>query len=367
MVDPQASRFWQAALQSGLIDEAGLDACWDAIPAREADARRHRPPPGPPGGHSRACSRSGRPSSSSPGRSTGFKIDRYLLLDLIGQGGMGRVYLARDTRLNRRVALKILSPERMNNPRAIARFQREAQGRRPAPAREPRPDLRRGRGQRHRYLVMEYIEGKNVGQLIAEHGPIRLADRRPAGPAGRAGAGARPAEGADPPRRQPVQHPGHPRRHGQADRPRPGDRPGRRRTTSPATAPPSARSTTSRPSRPGTRTIGRHPERHLLAGLHALPHDRRPGAVPVPSLPEKLYAHQLHDPEPLTELVAGRARGAGRGRPQDDAEAPRGPLPDPAGGRPGAGALRDRRSRPTIACGPTLDDERRPPARRSPS
>src|SRR6266545_2998452 len=56
----------------------------------------------------------------------GFRVDRYLVLELIGQGGMGRVYLARDTRFDRLVALKILAPERMNNSRAVERFKREA-------------------------------------------------------------------------------------------------------------------------------------------------------------------------------------------------------------------------------------------------
>ena len=60
------------------------------------------------------------------GRTVGYRVDRYQLQACSVSGGMGRVYLARDTRLNRVVALKILSPERLSNPRAIARFQREA-------------------------------------------------------------------------------------------------------------------------------------------------------------------------------------------------------------------------------------------------
>src|SRR5262249_21211839 len=106
------------------------------------------------------------------GRSTGFKIDRYVLLEMIGQGGMGRVYLARDSRLNRRVALKILSPERVNNPRAIARFQRAAR----VGAQLQHEHLARiydeGECNGKCSLVMEYIEGKNVGTLINEDGPL---------------------------------------------------------------------------------------------------------------------------------------------------------------------------------------------------
>ena len=106
------------------------------------------------------------------GRSSGYKVDRYVLLDLIGQGGMGRVYLARDTRLNRRVALKILSPERVSNPRAIARFQREAR----VGAQLQHENLVRiydfGESNGRYFLVMEYIEGKTIGTLISEHGQM---------------------------------------------------------------------------------------------------------------------------------------------------------------------------------------------------
>src|SRR4029077_10720754 len=106
------------------------------------------------------------------GRTSGFKVDRYVLLELIGQGGMGRVYLARDSRLNRRVALKILSPERVNNPRAIARFHREAM----VGAQLQHENLVRiydeGEANGKCYLVMEYIEGRNIGQMIAENGPL---------------------------------------------------------------------------------------------------------------------------------------------------------------------------------------------------
>src|SRR5262245_6841520 len=115
MLDPQASRFWQAALQSGLMDAEGLTACWNAIPPGKREAPDHI---------DRRLARQSvqltllalwQPQQLRADRTSGFKVDRYVLLDMIGQGRMGRVYLTRDTRLNRRVALKILSPERINN------------------------------------------------------------------------------------------------------------------------------------------------------------------------------------------------------------------------------------------------------------
>jgi serine/threonine protein kinase len=172
MLDPQASRFWQSTLLSGLMDVQGLTACWEAIPPAKRDVAEHI---------DRRLARQAVQSKGLTlwqaqqllaGRTSGFKVDRYILLDLIGQGGMGRVYLARDVRLNRRVALKILSPERVNNPRAIARFQREAR----VGAQLQHENLVRiydfGESNGRFYLVMEYIEGKTVGSLISEQGQI---------------------------------------------------------------------------------------------------------------------------------------------------------------------------------------------------
>jgi len=172
MLDPQASRFWQATLHSGLMDVEGLTACWKAIPPGKRAEPEHI---------DRRLARQAVQSKALTlwqaqqllaGRTSGFKVDRYVLLDLIGQGGMGRVYLARDSRLNRRVALKILSPERINNPRAIARFQREAR----VGAQLQHENLVRiydfGESNGRYFLVMEYIEGKTIGTLISEQGPM---------------------------------------------------------------------------------------------------------------------------------------------------------------------------------------------------
>ena len=82
------------------------------------------------------------------------------------------MYLARDTRLNRLVAIKILSHERLSNARAIARFQREAL----VGAQLQHEYLVRiydfGELSGRYFLVMEYIDGKTIGTLISEHGPM---------------------------------------------------------------------------------------------------------------------------------------------------------------------------------------------------
>lgn len=171
MVEPQSSRFWQAAIRSGLLDEAALQRSWDAIAPekRTLDAVDRR--------LARQMVNAGQltlwqAQQLLAGRWQGLKIDRYELQDILGHGGMGRVYLARDAKLGRKVALKILSRERMNNPRALTRFRREAK----VGAQLQHENLVRiyDEGEAHgvRYLVMEYIEGKTVGKLIAELGRL---------------------------------------------------------------------------------------------------------------------------------------------------------------------------------------------------
>jgi TolB-like protein/lipoprotein NlpI len=61
------------------------------------------------------------------GLNAGQTLGHYRIERLIGQGGMGAVYLAEDTKLHRRIALKILPPELSSSPDRLARFEREAQ------------------------------------------------------------------------------------------------------------------------------------------------------------------------------------------------------------------------------------------------
>src|SRR5207237_7825332 len=90
------------------------------------------------------------------------------VLELIGQGGMGAVYKARQTKLDRIVALKVLPPEWGTDPAFAERFAREAR----ALAKLNHPHIVAvhdfGEADGLFYLVMEYVDGVNLWQLLLD-------------------------------------------------------------------------------------------------------------------------------------------------------------------------------------------------------
>jgi len=115
--------------------------------------------------------------------SPGSRLGPYEILDAIGVGGMGEVYRARDTRLNRDIALKVLPALVADDPERLARFHREAQVlaslNHPHIAQihgfEDAPSAGAGQPRGPHALVMELVEGPTLADRIAE-GPIPLAD-----------------------------------------------------------------------------------------------------------------------------------------------------------------------------------------------
>ncbi len=111
--------------------------------------------------------------SRNKGRS--LQIGPYLVLDKIGQGGMGTVFKAELCRMNRIVALKILSGRAVDSPEAVPRFLREVQ----AAARLTHENivaaLDAGEVHGAPYLVMEYVEGTDLSDLVKTKGPLPVA------------------------------------------------------------------------------------------------------------------------------------------------------------------------------------------------
>jgi serine/threonine protein kinase len=100
----------------------------------------------------------------------GQRLGCYQLSARIGTGGMGEVYRARDTKLNRDVAIKVLLPAVANDPDRLARFRREAQLL--ASLNHPHICTIHDVGQESStaYLVMELLEGRTLDQLIPRGG-----------------------------------------------------------------------------------------------------------------------------------------------------------------------------------------------------
>jgi serine/threonine-protein kinase len=108
------------------------------------------------------------------GRTSGFILDQYIIQEQLGQGGMGRVYKALHRTMNRVVALKVLSPAVMKGDRARELFLREVR----AIAQIVHPHIvtafdANQVGDRF-YLAMEYIDGPNLDQLVAQSGPLSV-------------------------------------------------------------------------------------------------------------------------------------------------------------------------------------------------
>ncbi|HWL94623.1 MAG TPA: bifunctional serine/threonine-protein kinase/formylglycine-generating enzyme family protein [Phycisphaerae bacterium] len=106
------------------------------------------------------------PPAEAPGQPT--TIDEFNVIRRLGEGGMGIVYLAEDTILGRRVALKVLARHLTGSEQALARFREEARS--TAALKHPAivPIFKFGRSGDDYYLVSEYVEGPTLAQLISE-------------------------------------------------------------------------------------------------------------------------------------------------------------------------------------------------------
>ncbi len=107
----------------------------------------------------------------------GQKInDRYEIIRLIGEGGMANVYLAYDTILERNVAIKVLRGDLADDEKFVRRFQREAL----SASSLSHPNIVEmydvGEDNGNFYIVMEYINGKTLKQLIKKRGHLTVSE-----------------------------------------------------------------------------------------------------------------------------------------------------------------------------------------------
>jgi len=100
------------------------------------------------------------------------QLGQYRIGERLGLGGMGAVYRAEHVRLKKSVAVKVLAPGQMRDPRAVARFQLEME----VVGRLDHPNIVRatdaGEADGTHFLVMELIDGVNLAHLLLQRGPL---------------------------------------------------------------------------------------------------------------------------------------------------------------------------------------------------
>jgi len=108
------------------------------------------------------------------GQTKGLVFGNYVVVDKLGEGGMGIVFKAQHRRMKRTVALKILPCALTNSPDAIARFHREVE----AAAKLTHPNIAAAYDADEaagvHFLVMEYVDGKNLSQMVKQSGPCTI-------------------------------------------------------------------------------------------------------------------------------------------------------------------------------------------------
>jgi serine/threonine protein kinase len=170
--DPDLARFIHDASDIGLFDASEIHAFLDRFPIAERprDAKRL----------ARELVAAGKMTAYQAGaicqgKAKGLVIGRFVVLEKLGAGGMGMVFKAEQRRLRRVVALKILPPSITREPDAVGRFHREAE----AAAKLDHSNLVRAidadeAGGMH-FLVMEYVDGRDLGKIVKARGPLPVA------------------------------------------------------------------------------------------------------------------------------------------------------------------------------------------------
>src|SRR5262249_14050716 len=157
--------------KSGIVDKKGLDDYLERL-------RKEAAVPGEPEALAEAMVRDGlltrfQAEQLLKGKWRNFLISgKFKLLERLGEGGMGAVFLCEHIRLRRRVALKVLPADQAKNPAVVERFEREAR----AVATLDHPNIVKVHdvdtdGELH-YLVMEFVEGSTLHDIVKKKGPM---------------------------------------------------------------------------------------------------------------------------------------------------------------------------------------------------
>jgi len=164
--------FISSLSDSGLMTKDEVDAFLTALPAENRPTTAQQ--------LAQAMYRKGRltrfqAQAVYQGKAKALVLEKYVVLDSLGRGGMGQVYKAQHRRMKRAVALKILPSSATRSPDLVKRFQREVE----AAAKLSHPNIvtayDANEVNKVHFLVMEYVDGKDLASRVKEGGPLAVA------------------------------------------------------------------------------------------------------------------------------------------------------------------------------------------------
>ncbi len=114
---------------------------------------------------------------AAPSLTPGTRVGPYEVLALLGEGGMGQVYRARDERLSREVALKVVRADLAQDVERLRRFEHEAKAAAPSTTPTSSPSTTRGKHNGSPYIVSELLQGETLRDRMAS-GALGVAQGR---------------------------------------------------------------------------------------------------------------------------------------------------------------------------------------------
>src|SRR5262245_45563167 len=172
MTKATANKFLELVRRSGLVDEARLTSFLEKVTREHGETKLEEQDQLAELMIQEGLVTKWQADKLLAGKHKGFRLGKYKLLGEIGKGGMSRVYLAEHELMKRRVAVKVLPKNRVNDSSYLERFRLEAR----AVAKLDDPNIVRAydidnEGNIH-YIVMEYVDGQDLHQAVMAQGPL---------------------------------------------------------------------------------------------------------------------------------------------------------------------------------------------------
>src|SRR5262245_29694872 len=166
--DEKLARFVEAVRASGLLQGADLEAFAAAAAIPEVDPESLI-------GHlaKRGLLTRYQARRLWKGEGASLLLSQYVLLDKLGDGGMGSVFRARHTRMDREVALKVMRPEKLANPEAVRRFHREIRAAATLSHENVVMAFDADQAGDMHFFAMEFVDGTTLGHHAPANSPPR--------------------------------------------------------------------------------------------------------------------------------------------------------------------------------------------------